>query len=534
MIFGLDGACWPIINYAVDNGYMPFTKSLIEKGSSGILKSTIPSITPAAWSSFQTGMNPGENGVFDFAYFDRMDKEVKYVGSQTLSETLWEICSRNNRKVCAINVPMTYPPREVNGFVVTGIMTPDTESDFTWPPELKKEILERFTDYHIFNLYNIKKLQPHRDPAAFIGHMRDIVVRRADLAEYLLTKDRFDLFMVHFQATDVVQHALWNLISNPGAHDENTDMVFREFYRRIDNGIKRITEKFREGVSGESGVFVISDHGFETHKKRVNLGLWLYQKGLLIKYPETKPPILKRLTRAIGAGKLLGRVLGGKRAKMLEKRVFMPQRSVDMEHSKAFAFGRSGEGYIYLLSEDKGQKKKDFDYIFRELMELKDPETSIGIVERIYAKEEIYHGPYMERMPDMIIVGRPGYSFSGALDLKMPLFHVVNAEDDFHIGKHDRNGILIACGGHIKPGQTLQADLIDMTPTLLFYLGLALKDDFDGKVINSLFIENIGAADTACDKPGQRDNARNEHLKRFLSKNEENKIEQRLRDLGYL
>ena len=60
--------------------------------------------------------------------------------------TLWQILGDHGLKVGSVNVPMTYPPTPVNGFLVSGFETPGPESDFVYPPELKKAILERWPD----------------------------------------------------------------------------------------------------------------------------------------------------------------------------------------------------------------------------------------------------------------------------------------------------------------------------------------------------------------------------------------------------
>jgi len=115
LILGLDGGTWTVLKPAMEQGYMPFLKSQVDRGASGILKSTIPAITPAAWGGFQTGKNPGKTGVFDFAYWDKKDKKNRYVSAHDLGETFWDIISRYGKRLSVLNVPMTYPPKPING-----------------------------------------------------------------------------------------------------------------------------------------------------------------------------------------------------------------------------------------------------------------------------------------------------------------------------------------------------------------------------------------------------------------------------------
>ena len=161
LIIGVDGGTWKVLEPAMQKGCMPYLQSLVKNGCSGTLLSTTPPKTAAAWSTFQTGMNPGQNGVFDFAYWDRHTKEAVIVNATALQKTIWEYASEAQKKVAMINVPMTYPLREINGYTVSGLLTPSLQSNFTWPPEFKDELLAAIPGYDILNLNNIKQGTPH-------------------------------------------------------------------------------------------------------------------------------------------------------------------------------------------------------------------------------------------------------------------------------------------------------------------------------------------------------------------------------------
>ena len=93
-IIGLDGAGWTALNPIMKDGLMPNLHRLIENGSAGILKSTIPPITAPAWTTFQTGCNPGKHGLFDFLAYKPGAYEFSLNSSQSIKlKTLWEIVS---------------------------------------------------------------------------------------------------------------------------------------------------------------------------------------------------------------------------------------------------------------------------------------------------------------------------------------------------------------------------------------------------------------------------------------------------------
>ena len=138
---GLDGGTWTVLRPLLDAGYMPQLSALIQNGRSGILHSTTPPITPAAWSTFMTGCNPGKHGIFDFQGYNR-DKHQPYLVDATSLRvpTLWQILSQHSKRIAVVDLPVTYPPPEINGIVVSGIMTPSRQSTFTYPQNFREEL----------------------------------------------------------------------------------------------------------------------------------------------------------------------------------------------------------------------------------------------------------------------------------------------------------------------------------------------------------------------------------------------------------
>jgi predicted AlkP superfamily phosphohydrolase/phosphomutase len=492
LIIGLDGGTWDILHSAMDFGYMPFLKSLLNDGISGVLKSTMPPITPAAWGSFQTGLNPGKHGVFDFGVWDKRTKKLRIISSNYLPKTIWEILSENDKRVGVINVPMTYPPRKVNGCMVSdGLLTPSLESDFTYPKSLKKELLNEVKNYSFFKLENIiKEFQAYNNLEEFVDSMASITKMRAKAAKYLLSKYKFDLFVVHFQAVDVIQHPLWGYMkeNHPLFDKKKRDYIFSHFYKELDNSLMEIREVFKENQGDKFITLIISDHGFQTHKKRFNLANWLYKEGLLkINEKAFKKPLLISLIQKIDVLNIRGKLspeIKNKVAEYLIKPESINERFIWSE-TKAFSSGRSTWGFIYILDNDKNGLKETEKLIKKKLSEVRDPDSGTPIVKNIYNREELYKGNRLEAIPDIIVEPNDGYSFTGSYIPDEGLFHNVNPKDDFHIGMHHRDGIIIAQGEDIITGRALiNAQITDIAPTILYYLGIPIPRNIDGKVQN--------------------------------------------------
>ncbi len=495
---------------------MPYLQAVRQKGSWGNLRSTIPPKTPAAWGTFQTGKNPGANGIFDFVWWDRASRQTRCASSASLETTLWEYASLAGRQVGLLNVPMTYPPRPIRGQVVCGILTPSLDSEWTYPASLKTELLRAVPGYHIFNLDDMPFRSARRQPELFLSMMCEAVEKRGQAARFLLERELFDLFMVHFQASDVVQHGLWGFMSpdHPDYDAGVCRLIFERFYRKLDEEIRRVVEFFQGCSAGPVVTMILSDHGFQTHRKRVHLGAFLVGKGFL---SVQKPPVSVRMREWVGRFR-------GRKGKT--KPVY------DWEKSRVFSFSQGNDGFLYFLEEDEGRRVRTEEELRRQLEMLVDPETGEKAVRRIWRREELYRGKYADRMPDWVVEPAEGYSFTGDYFADQKgLFRAVCCERDFHLGMHHPDGILAIFGDSVQSGVSLDgARLLDLAPTILTGLGIAVPADMEGRVLLELFDETM--------KPAVFDGkvlprSSREEGKGYTDE-EADQVEKRLRDLGYI
>jgi predicted AlkP superfamily phosphohydrolase/phosphomutase len=534
LIVGLDGGTWTVLRPAMEEGYMPFLKSLVDEGASGVLESTTPAITPAAWGTFQTGRNPGANGVYNFSYWDRKSKSYLPIDSTNLQQTIWQIVSKAGRQVVALNVPMTYPPQPVNGHIVSGILTPSLESPFTYPVEFREELLSQFPGYHVLNLKNIPKKGPDNEVIkAFIENLVIMISTRADVACYLLDKGAQDLFMVHFQAPDVLQHLLWKHLDpeHPDHDGSMRNYIFSTFYRHLDKQIERIFKLFKK-KNPNSMVMIASDHGFESHFRRFNIGNWLHQNGYL-KLNQTMFRNFKTKQVMDRIYNSLEKVLPKKVKVELRKLLISQQALINWPDTKAFAVCSGGEGCIYLLEEDESAKKQTAAAIKEKLLKETDPLNSSPIAKKVHLRDELYSGERKHFLPDMIIEPTDTYSFTGPYQKNNELFTSVGSDSVIQLGKHHKEGIIIASGEGIKPNPSLYLKLIDIVPTLLYYMGIRSPVFLEGTVCQDLFKQSLIETTPAL-QIGTEKNKGDRVQENVYSDHEQDLIQQRLKNLGYL
>jgi len=535
LILGLDGASWRVLEPAVRQGHMPYLASLVDAGCSGVLTSTTPPKTPAAWSSFQTGKNPGKTGVYDFERWNRKTRTSDYVSSESLGVTLWDCLGQAGKRIAVINVPMTYPARPVSGVLITGLLTPNLNSRFIYPPDLREALLEHVPDYHIFNLRNTARTGSARRIHPFVTRLQEIVDSRARAAAFVFQREQADVAMVHFQATDVLQHAFWPMLcpDHERYDPETHELLCAAFYGFLDERLRRVCQAFVQGRADPVLTLVVSDHGFQTHHQRVRLGKWLVQKGYLSIRAGARPlPWLRRRLRRLDgsvARRFFERTAVGRRLDRFRRR---PTFRMDFDHSRVFSFGRGCDGYLFFLEDDPAARQATQEQIRKDLMGLVDSRTGRPVVQEICPREAIYSGPRLADLPDWILRPAEGYSFTGNYeDGVRGLFAAVRFGRDFHAGMHHPEGVLIAAGPGVRCGRVEDARLWDVAPTVLAWLGLPVPEDMDGRVLQGLFTQPLTVQTARPEAPAVPTESSDTAT---YSPADVQDIEQRLRDLGYI
>ncbi len=528
LIIGIDGGTWDVLKPAMEAGFMPYLSQFTQNGASSRLSSVIPAITPAAWGSFQTGRNPGQNGIYDFKYWDQNGKR-QLVSSDMLKNTIWEIAGTAGKRVGVLNVPMTYPPRKINGEMVCGLLTPGLSSNFTWPPELKNELLTAIPDYNILNLSNVAVSPAENSLDEFINMMKTNLDYRLKAGQFLVNSRDYDLFMIHYHASDIIQHGLWGYLDPEHKlfSPEKQNKIFDKFYSHLDANIGKIVDTFKSRMGDDSYVVLMSDHGFQSNVFQVNMGKWLIEQGYVKPHPKpVKPNPAIAFAKKIGIGKIARSFIPKKNVARLEHQLNLKQEQVE---NQILYSGGCREGFLTIIEQDLQKKSKLVNEIIEKLNDLEFDGKKVFA--NIYRKNEIFHGENLDTMPDITMVPIDKWScvFHENSD---SLFIETDMDTTIHIGTHHQDGIFAINGPGIKPGQYNTNNILDLTPTILWLLGISIPNGtFDGKKLKHLF-SNSDSIDSAEQITVSIEN--NSLQKESFSSNERNDVEQRLKDLGYM
>jgi len=525
-------------------------KKIMEEGAWGKLESTIHPLSPQAWASFMTGKNPGKHGIFEFIEHKPYSYDLHYInGGFIQGKSLWRILSEVGKRVCVINVPFTYPPDKVNGYLISGLDSPGTHSDFCYPPTLLDEIKNKFGEYQL-------RQYPYRaTPETYLNKIFGQFDYILKVAKYLKAKESWDLFMVVFESTDLVQHFYWHYafpeeFGIPPTNNKNLSEAIFNVYNKIDGGLSELLNLCQK----DETVIVMSDHGFSPCRKIFFMDNWLHQQGYLAyRGKNQKPYTLTRIFH-LGFQKYfpnrfkgwITSLVPGLRDKL---RSYLTTATIDWQHTKAFSLGIDSTNIFINLNGrfpegivEEGREYEDLrDEIAKSLGDLIDPETGERIIEKVYRREELYHGDRLNKAPDLLVTWRNfeyntrrGYEREkdGFLGSSLEFSDVSSYSSLQKSGTHHIKGIFIAQGPGIKNMAAFEGvKIIDLAPTILYLLGESIPQDMDGRVLAEI-IEN----DFLSSHPvrfGSPDLERETRPSGY-SKQEERYIKDKLQGLGYI
>jgi predicted AlkP superfamily phosphohydrolase/phosphomutase len=283
-----------------------------------------------------------------------------------------------------------------------------------------------------------------------------------------LERDDWDLFTAVIETTDRVSHMMFRLI-DPKHPMYDKDLAAKygdsieKVYRRADDLVGKIEAKLPQGT-----VFmVVSDHGFHSFRRSVNLNTWLVQNGYL--HFEGDESAQKGLADLFGKGQFW--------------------EGVDWKRTKAYALGL-GQIYFNLRGrESQGIVSSGAEYqalqdeIAKKLVPLKDPDTGDQIFRAVYKRDDMYKGEYLENAPDLQVGFNDGYRVGWQDTMGGIRRSVVENNNKKWSGDHCATATEISGGVFFctRKINTTQPNIMDISPTVLKLLDVSLPSDIDGK-----------------------------------------------------
>lgn len=512
-LLGIDGATWKVLDRFMAEGLMPNLDEITRRGTRGILNSTIPYLTPVAWSSMLTGVRPSKHCIFGYNVME--NREGMIIGllanrSKIKSPTVMDIFTQLGKKVVSVNMPMTYPPQPQDGTIISGLMTPSKESTFYYPRDLMAELAGQGIDYRIdiniareveAGLEERIELYLADGAKRFFEDLHKVTEEREKAVHYLMAQREWDLFQVNFVSMDRIQHYLWNQMWEDDP-DSDSGRRIREHYVYLDTLIGRI----HSAVKDQAILIICSDHGFGDYKGNFYPAVWLKQKGYYVERDNDLSPglIVKRVLKTLGLSRRILRFLERSQKTVAKKLIYVGTSQVSWRKTRAYAYGTSGIR-INLKGRDQygivepGKEYEDLRRkITQDLMDITD-EAGRKVMKAVYTAEELYGVADLPEAPDLFFDFHDDHFYT-TYDAITENTVFMDSGHTWRQGDHRRDGIVALAGRGIAPGLTITADIEDLLPTIMFIEDLPLSDDFDGKIIREAFTDDFIARRKGQDK----------------------------------
>ncbi len=378
VIIGLDGVPYSLLTDLIAKGVLANMAEIFQQGYFGRMEVCIPEISSVSWSSFMTGTQSGEHGIFGFTDLVANSYQLRFPNFHDLRvKTLFDEFGDQGKRCVVINLPSTYPARGIPGILISGFVAIDLNKAI-YPKTLIPKLQEM--GYAI----DVDVAKARNDHHFLLADLDRTLNIRKELTEYLWDHENWDLLMVVITGTDRIHHFLWNAYEN-SQHHHHRDFI--NYYQKVDQFVGIIYQKYKDLQGSPHGLnhfIMLSDHGFTGVRSEVNLNRWLQENGYL-SFRNDPPKTVDDIAD--------------------DTKAFVMDPSRIYIHRK----GRYPRGTV-----DPGDVDLIKAEITKGLSELAFGDGS-QILKKIYDRDELYHGPQTGRGPDLVLLSHPGFDLKGKL-----------------------------------------------------------------------------------------------------------------------
>jgi predicted AlkP superfamily phosphohydrolase/phosphomutase len=347
VVLSIDGVPYDLLSRLIDQGYMPNMAALVSQLGMRKMRSVQPTVSCVAWSTYMTGMNPGKHGIYGFIDRRPGTYEIMFPNSATrATEDIWQLLSKAEKRVFAMNVPTTYPPQPVNGIMIGGFLSTSLEK-VAYPAGVGDYL--RSIGYHIDSDAALGR----SDKRAMINDLHATLEARMKAMFRFLNEESWDFFHTHIMGTDRINHFL---LEKMVQNDPEFAPAFFDYYHRIDELVGRLLEFLPENTP----LMIFSDHGFCPIKYEVQLSRYLVELGWTCTSKKPSHPLSIDPTKSRAYCLIPGRIF------------------INLA-------GREPEGIVPVE-----QYQQMREQLATDLMKLQDPKTGEAVIRKVLMREQLY------------------------------------------------------------------------------------------------------------------------------------------------
>jgi len=489
LVIALDMGDEGLLRHWIRERRLPHFASLASSGAWIRLASTAEVLHTSTWPTFATGTSPGRHGVY-YPYQAKPGLQLaRHIGPDAYgASTFWTMASAAGRRCVVYDIPETFVDSRFQG---RGIFDWGT---WAWygepsgqPAGLLQQIKSRFGPYPLgFEAKRLGLAWPDDIEQRLLRAVR----YKQRTARWLLEESDWDLAAVGFCETHPAGHYLWPAGADDIASGDASrfEPLFR-VYAAVDEAVGALRETAPSGT-----VVVASGDGVRPNRTAWHLlPTVLRRLGYACSGADpadeparSSPSLVSRVQGLVPAGarQLVMNSLPWRMRNDLG--VWIQMRGLDWSRTRAFTLPTDLEGCIrinvigrepYGIVEPGAQYDELCDEIRTRLEELVQPATGEPAVRRVWLRNQVFPGPRQEQLPDIVVTWNDKAPFVSVSSPRVG--HVEGTSPDPRPGTHSTTGFLLAAGPGIGSDQEGQGHLMDVAPTLLHLLDVALPH-FDG------------------------------------------------------
>ena len=383
-VLGLDGVPFSLLQDFFGKGIMPRLAETAKSGTFLRMETSLPCVSSVAWTSFMTGKNPGDHGIFGFTdvWPDKLALRLPSF-DDIRSTAIWNALPGKTSVV--VNLPFTYPARPLKGILISGFVAPLFERS-VYPESMIAWLKSR--NYRI----DVDAVKGRQDRRFLVRDLFETLKIHSEVMLTLMGRENWDLFICVITGTDRLHHFFFDAAQDP-SHPLHKDFI--DYYRMIDSFFSRFVEKCGKFTR----LIVLSDHGFTRLKTQVYLNHILKTMGY-ISFVKSEPVSPEDIHP------------GSKAFAMDPSRIYLNSK-------ERFSHGalNSKEAEMMRISLKKElESLRLIDIGFLSPQGPDRPEDRLFT--RVLLKEDIFDGKCIAWAPDLVVIPRSGYDPKGSLNVR--------------------------------------------------------------------------------------------------------------------